>query len=141
MIRRPPRSTLFPYTTLFRSASFEDTAAWCGDFFWTDLYHPYPGFERREGAALLGFLAVLKGTLPLIAEADWEGLGRWFKHHAKTFQKAKLTDARLSSVLLQWLKQLHMLEPTRALAINLEGAAGSLETLVANWRKAIRDRK
>src|SRR3712207_8132202 len=27
MIRRPPRSTLFPYTTLFRSAA-EDTAAW-----------------------------------------------------------------------------------------------------------------
>src|SRR2546428_7018973 len=25
MIRRPPRSTLFPYTTLFRSVSAEDT--------------------------------------------------------------------------------------------------------------------
>src|SRR2546430_12383934 len=25
MIRRPPRSTLFPYTTLFRSLPFEDT--------------------------------------------------------------------------------------------------------------------
>src|SRR2546429_3659402 len=25
MIRRPPRSTLFPYTTLFRSGSLEDT--------------------------------------------------------------------------------------------------------------------
>src|SRR5258708_39500996 len=24
MIRRPPRSTLFPYTTLFRSVDFED---------------------------------------------------------------------------------------------------------------------
>src|SRR2546423_2296477 len=24
MIRRPPRSTLFPYTTLFRSAGFDD---------------------------------------------------------------------------------------------------------------------
>src|SRR2546425_2169466 len=24
MIRRPPRSTLFPYTTLFRSSEFED---------------------------------------------------------------------------------------------------------------------
>src|SRR5256886_15910361 len=24
MIRRPPRSTLFPYTTLFRSATFDD---------------------------------------------------------------------------------------------------------------------
>src|SRR3712207_6915552 len=27
MIRRPPRSTLFPYTTLFRSSE-EQTAAW-----------------------------------------------------------------------------------------------------------------
>src|SRR3712207_8525413 len=26
MIRRPPRSTLFPYTTLFRSPQFEDKA-------------------------------------------------------------------------------------------------------------------
>src|SRR5256884_5347420 len=29
MIRRPPRSTLFPYTTLFRSSSI--VAAWCGN--------------------------------------------------------------------------------------------------------------
>src|SRR5260370_28052116 len=27
MIRRPPRSTLFPYTTLFRSANADDNAA------------------------------------------------------------------------------------------------------------------
>src|SRR5256885_15151053 len=27
MIRRPPRSTLFPYTTLFRSASIRDMVA------------------------------------------------------------------------------------------------------------------
>src|SRR3712207_7366130 len=27
MIRRPPRSTLFPYTTLFRSTGFPTTAA------------------------------------------------------------------------------------------------------------------
>src|SRR5258707_2674079 len=27
MIRRPPRSTLFPYTTLFRSRPFDDGAA------------------------------------------------------------------------------------------------------------------
>ena len=27
MIRRPPRSTLFPYTTLFRSAGFESGGA------------------------------------------------------------------------------------------------------------------
>src|SRR2546425_8790602 len=30
MIRRPPRSTLFPYTTLFRSPTFEG-GGWCGE--------------------------------------------------------------------------------------------------------------
>src|SRR3712207_8982139 len=30
MIRRPPRSTLFPYTTLFRSM-VRVTAAWCAE--------------------------------------------------------------------------------------------------------------
>src|SRR5256885_5894483 len=29
MIRRPPRSTLFPYTTLFRSSTGRPDAAWC----------------------------------------------------------------------------------------------------------------
>src|SRR3712207_7373523 len=28
MIRRPPRSTLFPYTTLFRSSKARTSAAW-----------------------------------------------------------------------------------------------------------------
>src|SRR5687768_18015021 len=33
MIRRPPRSTLFPYTTLFRSKLFADAASFpCGFF-------------------------------------------------------------------------------------------------------------
>src|SRR2546430_6247250 len=33
MIRRPPRSTLFPYTTLFRSpvTRFMDSSSWVGD--------------------------------------------------------------------------------------------------------------
>src|SRR3712207_9562047 len=29
MIRRPPRSTLFPYTTLFRSDQVEEQLHWC----------------------------------------------------------------------------------------------------------------
>src|SRR2546429_7180247 len=33
MIRRPPRSTLFPYTTLFRS---QDLLAYCG-YFWIEV--------------------------------------------------------------------------------------------------------
>src|SRR5215204_7393754 len=30
MIRRPPRSTLFPYTTLFRSPRLQPPVLWCG---------------------------------------------------------------------------------------------------------------
>src|SRR5689334_23387179 len=32
MIRRPPRSTLFPYTTLFRSSSFSRELPPCGSW-------------------------------------------------------------------------------------------------------------
>src|SRR5690242_21615037 len=38
MIRRPPRSTLFPYTTLFRSATEEMVAAGYRDF--ADRWNP-----------------------------------------------------------------------------------------------------
>src|SRR2546422_11264715 len=34
MIRRPPRSTLFPYTTLFRSVNTTDTTQLFGHLFW-----------------------------------------------------------------------------------------------------------
>src|SRR5258708_8991088 len=40
MIRRPPRSTLFPYTTLFRSVQFEYTT-WAQDGK-TDMYGKLP---------------------------------------------------------------------------------------------------
>src|SRR2546430_10195508 len=51
MIRRPPRSTLFPYTTLFRSVGMDERAGWqswrcptCGTRW--DLEHFYA--ERSE---------------------------------------------------------------------------------------------
>src|SRR3712207_8611238 len=46
MIRRPPRSTLFPYTTLFRSQT--TTVSVYGDY--TQLFWPmaYSLFERRN---------------------------------------------------------------------------------------------
>src|SRR5215510_15724043 len=46
MIRRPPRSTLFPYTTLFRSAVPESTATV------RSMPVPTSGFSgRRQGTA------------------------------------------------------------------------------------------
>src|SRR5256885_7854662 len=60
MIRRPPRSTLFPYTTLFRShTSFgcEDDRdlTWFGEAFLTDSLTSSPSLEEafRKAAALV----------------------------------------------------------------------------------------
>src|SRR5258708_915770 len=44
MIRRPPRSTLFPYTTLFRSQSIRQRAAW------VPVSWPHDGLERDKGS-------------------------------------------------------------------------------------------
>src|SRR5438477_839433 len=46
MIRRPPRSTLFPYTTLFRSGRLDVTRPHLG---WTALVEPER--DRLVGAA------------------------------------------------------------------------------------------
>src|SRR5258708_38675191 len=45
MIRRPPRSTLFPYTTLFRSAFFSALFPWCDRSWWPSLT-PIQGYGR-----------------------------------------------------------------------------------------------
>src|SRR2546430_9294835 len=50
MIRRPPRSTLFPYTTLFRSDAF---------FFWLDFFFP----ARAFGVALGDFLGFAEAAV------------------------------------------------------------------------------
>src|SRR3712207_8532068 len=48
MIRRPPRSTLFPYTTLFRSANIEANEV--AEIFW--LAHALPQPKGRHIQAL-----------------------------------------------------------------------------------------
>src|SRR5256885_15730645 len=54
MIRRPPRSTLFPYTTLFRSIPGLREALWA-------LYNMPPAeYDDRQWEALEAILALLK---------------------------------------------------------------------------------
>src|SRR3712207_8062442 len=51
MIRRPPRSTLFPYTTLFRSL-FELVRIHLRDFDDPDDERRLPGYGRDDGPPL-----------------------------------------------------------------------------------------
>src|SRR5258708_27779065 len=54
MIRRPPRSTLFPYTTLFRSESFL-TSAWLGS--------AMSYFHRRDSGEPRGHRSACSGEV------------------------------------------------------------------------------
>lgn len=130
---------MFPDGTV----SLEDTAAWCENFFWTDLYQPYSGFARKEGPATIQFKAAFEETFGLIENADWDGLGEWMKRHAPKFKDKNLKDARRNSVLLLWLKMLNTFEDCLPMLRmktppEFSGEIHKIEKHMANWRVAIR---
>src|SRR2546427_3215987 len=61
MIRRPPRSTLFPYTTLFRSLELQEVRRMVGPFDPQSLVYPWKNVDQR--------LDVLSETVQEIAAA------------------------------------------------------------------------
>src|SRR3712207_7319361 len=68
MIRRPPRSTLFPYTTLFRSRICPDLD--------TVMYTLGDGIDEERGWGRRGESWTVKGELAAYgAEPSWFGLG------------------------------------------------------------------
>src|SRR3989442_1866076 len=72
MIRRPPRSTLFPYTTLFRSLTLsdEELAKTRVNVFAELKKHPLDDEWHRERSADLSQV-----TVPLLTCANWGGQG------------------------------------------------------------------
>src|SRR2546430_9422824 len=83
MIRRPPRSTLFPYTTLFRSARGDvagrrvagpETGASgvCGALGGGELMadRRLGGWADRDGVSRRGFLAIAAGALTAYPPID-----------------------------------------------------------------------
>src|SRR5260370_30347428 len=67
MIRRPPRSTLFPYTTLFRSPRFSTRAEsrWYAAEGWTIV-----GMTGHPEAILARELALCYTSLSLVTDLD-----------------------------------------------------------------------
>src|SRR3712207_9214910 len=53
MIRRPPRSTLFPYTTLFRSLGADNWESWMSQFRETKLDLSMPRFKTEYEVDLI----------------------------------------------------------------------------------------
>src|SRR5256885_6903983 len=68
MIRRPPRSTLFPYTTLFRSSSYFDANTYLLITRALDYFDP----ARAHGGDLTRALSVAKAGFLLVSfTTDW----------------------------------------------------------------------
>src|SRR2546421_9135416 len=85
MIRRPPRSTLFPYTTLFRS-----------------LFGALPKFENSEPSMKLFFQDLVR-AIDTGAEADRKSTRLNSSHDQISYavfclKKKKLTDGRIAPV-------------------------------------------
>src|SRR5574341_2194071 len=70
MIRRPPRSTLFPYTTLFRSAGLKSSAAQVDRAFGTQLGASLEQSIRKEDAVGLRRLIQQLAFLLMLQKFD-----------------------------------------------------------------------
>ncbi len=103
--------------------TFEDAAVECEEFFWSELYRPYPGVVRIEGPAVFQYRALFEETLRAVKQADWDGFRVWLKAHGKKFNK-NLKDARRNSVLLAWMKMPPL--PWAVVAADLRAAIGIL---------------
>src|SRR3712207_8387988 len=100
MIRRPPRSTLFPYTTLFRSRSSDENArrVAAGEQEQSRQEHRVP-----EVAQALGILVVAVGPDVVGEVPPFVGDGR-SEEHTSELQSRQYLVCRL---LLEKKKQSH----------------------------------
>src|SRR3712207_8806237 len=64
MIRRPPRSTLFPYTTLFRSREQRGIKGQFGEVNAEDVHVQSPASVGRERSVFRANLVVRPGEMP-----------------------------------------------------------------------------
>src|SRR3712207_8691717 len=102
MIRRPPRSTLFPYTTLFRSpppAADDEPELDDPDFdWWRDQFEPDPGDPKAS-------TAVTQPTQPLIPYS-----GRCGECGAPTGPERRLCDTHHAEREAMFLKEQALLD-------------------------------
>src|SRR3712207_7847881 len=100
MIRRPPRSTLFPYTTLFRSASLAHVA-YVGGQAVGEVYHgansqsgsDASGFEPRFRPQAPADVTLPAGHAPLEGEQSGRG-GAALARHRQEFSGARPRDRK-----------------------------------------------
>src|SRR2546430_2987898 len=97
MIRRPPRSTLFPYTTLFRSGSLPATRVAVAD-----LDPTFLTCARASIAALLALAMLLALRQPRPARADMRS-----EEHTSELQSQSNLVCRLLLEKKKYITRVH----------------------------------
>lgn len=81
----------------------EETARWAYDYFWNDLYKPYPGLPYQKSRSLDVFKKPFEELLHLFMSGDSDGLQKWIKTNRPLF-KSTLPDVEGNSVLMTLIK-------------------------------------
>ncbi|TDF62058.1 ankyrin repeat domain-containing protein [Cupriavidus sp. L7L] len=87
--------------------SIAEVAKQVAEDFWTDLYKPYPGYERRRPLIADQAATIMGDTFRMIDEEDWDSLQRWFDSNSKALRRKQTDSVRGDSVLMSWLKLLN----------------------------------
>lgn len=121
--------------------TLEDTAVGVADYFWRDLYKPYPEVERVRPVVAAEAECLIRETFPLVSDGDWDGLRGWLERHSRRFQKS-LREVRGDTVLMAWLKARHALAGVRPnnevmTPPHPDAELAKFRNVLANWNKAI----
>lgn len=122
--------------------SLEEAARLASEYFWTNLYKPYPKLPNLRPIAALQAESYIKETIPLIFGGNQEGLREWLTSHAKEFRKDRIKDVRGDTVLMSWMKMRNFFTsslPTikAALPPHLQHEANKVKEHMDRWRQAI----
>jgi hypothetical protein len=122
--------------------TLEDAARLASEYFWTDLYKPYPKLQNLRPIAALQAESYITETIPLIFEGNQEGLREWLRLHAKEFRKDRIKDVRGDTVLMSWIKMRNFFTSTlpalkAAVPLHLQHEVNKVKRHMDNWRQAI----
>lgn len=122
--------------------SLEDAARWASEYFWTDLYKPYPKLRNLRPIAATQAESYIKETIPLIFEGNQEGLQEWLKSNAKKFRKDRIKEVRGDTVLMSWIKMRNFFTSNlpaikAAIPPHLRHEVNKVKEHMDNWRQAI----
>jgi len=122
--------------------SLEDAAVAVSEYFWEDLYKPYPKVENKKPLAASQAKLYVNETIPLIFEGNWEGLECWLRDRAKAFRKQRLSEVRGDTVLLSWLKMRNTFAVRlpfmkASIPTHLDSELRKIKLHLENWRTAM----